>query len=722
METKIKFYILILLHLPLLAYNQQGLPKNFKADKVEAGIALSGQLKSSKIMLKWLPSNLEILKLGHKYGFIIERAKYSSIIKDQFEKYKFNAIVGSPVFPWSKEKLEKFLNDNPNFVGSKDYENLALAYEISIGADTASSVRFSSNILEDKAKFSDAVNSQNYNYLTTLIAASFSNLAAESIGIFIEDTEIENGMQYVYKISLPNNKSKFNIIPGYVIVDQNKNNFRIANIKIKEGDQQISLLWDKMNEYLAYNIYMANNRTKKFEKVTNIPILNNRVQGYQQIQFNAFTKDSLINYIEYNFLVKGINIFGEEIEIGNAKGIPKDLTPPERPILEKVSQLAPNIAKIKWKQLADSMEVSGYKIYRSKSLNGNYIIIHDSVIPATWRSFKDSYFDKDTSNYYIVSAVDKYGNQSYSDPLYLTLIDSIPPKIPIFIAGKMDSLGIVTIKLKQQKEKDFMGYRLYKSNTPDHEFSIIRETFNDTIVANARNEILKDTTTLKTLTKYIFYKVTSLDYNYNESGYSEIIKIKRPDTIKPVAPLIYDVSVNERGINLLFNPSSSEDVISHNLYRKGTSENNWTFIARLGKNATMWLDTTYKENMKYEYVIYAIDDSELISEPSNSILAGGLLLPKKLINEIFVKNVGDKNFLEWTIYKNVPEPKYYLIYRSLNNGVFNYLGKVSQGKKTQFVDIAINSNVKYSYKILPDGGNYDYMISKIVEVTSANIK
>ncbi len=712
MEINKRILPVLFMMLPTYFIAQVDIPKMFKMNIMEAKINSAGQYKAGKVMLKWLPDNLELLQLGQKYGFKIERADYSISYKDNFSKYKYNEIANSPVFPWSKSKLEKYLNDNPEVIGSKDYEHLALAYEVSVGADTTASARFLSNVLEDKTKFSNEVNSQNYHYVITVIASCFSNIAANAIGIYTEDDKTEKDKKYIYRISLVQNKSKFQVPPSYIVVDNNNSIYKSKTIKVKEGEQKISLLWDKSNDFVAFNIYYSQYTLKNFEKANNIPILNNHVDGYEGSQFSVYTKDSLINFKEYFFRVNGINIFGEEIEIGQAKGTPKDLTPPERPILSKVSHFKPKVAKVDWKQLRDSLDVLGYKVYRSNNKQGSFNLIHDSLIPAHWRSFNDNYFDHDTSNYYIVSAVDKYGNQSFSDPLYLTLIDSTPPMIPVFISGQMDSLGIVTINLKSQKEKDFMGYRVYKANAPDHEFSVIKETFNDTIAAISRMPIIKDTTTLKTLTKYIYYRITSMDYHYNESKFSAIIKIKRIDTIKPVSPLISDILIDEKGIVLYCVPSTSEDVVMHNLYKRIKGTFLWSKIFNSFK-IEFFRDSLVEAGVHYEYKMEAIDDSGLTSASSNVAVGGGLILPLKVIKDFNVGMKSSELILNWKLINSKSNPNYIYIYRSDEANRFYRISIVS-ADKLFYIDKDVKANKSYSYKLVPFGGKYDYDTSEIV--------
>jgi len=317
--------------------------------------------------------------------------------------------------------------------------------------------------------------------------------------------------------------------------------------------------------------------------------------------------------------------------LGEIKGTPKDLTPPRRPIMLGVKQEKPNSAIIQWK-MSDPVEndLQGFIIGRGNEDFGQFYRIHEGVIPADWTSFEDKYFDLDTTNYYVVEAVDFNGNTSRSNSAYLTLVDSIAPIIPVPISGIMDSTGIVTLELEPQEERDFMGYRVYKANAADHEFSVVQETYNDTIISMARNPIIIDTSTLESLTPFVYYHVTALDYNYNESKFSEIIKVPRPDTISPVPPLISDYQITDEGIQFSFIASTSVDVTKNTFYINNQSSDEWEAIE------TFYSDTSYlyvpEENSSgmVEYAANAEDLSGLVSDYGNVLKIRSVVKPKVL--------------------------------------------------------------------------------------------
>lgn len=337
----------------------------------------------------------------------------------------------------------------------------------------------------------------------------------------------------------------------------------------------------------------------------------------------------MTNYVKYYFKIYGKDQFGDEHLVGVCSGTPKDLTPPRSPYLISVLHTEPEKALVSW-EIEETEPLKGFRIGRSDKDNEAFHQIHDDIIPPDWRSFTDNYFIKDTNNYYIIEAIDTAGNISKSNIAFLSIIDSVPPAIPIAINGVMDSLGIVTLEMESQTERDFMGYRVYKANAEDHEFSVVQETYNDTIVSIARKPIIIDTSTLESLTPYVYYHVTALDYHYNESKFSEMIKVPRPDKYPPVPPLISDYEITDDGIRFTFIASTSVDVAMNTLYVNDPSSEEWQAIHTFNSDTSYLYVPEENINGMVEYAANAEDLSGLVSDYGNVLKIRSVVKPKAL--------------------------------------------------------------------------------------------
>src|SRR5690606_1101602 len=296
-------------------------------------------------------------------------------------------------------------------------------------------------------------------------------------------------------------------------------------------------------------------------------------------------------------------------------------------------------------------------------------------------------FIRGGNNFYLVEAIDTAGNISQSYPVFTALNDSIPPAKPVWVSGVMDSTGVVALVINPNTEKDLMGYRILRSNSPEHEFSSIIESFgNDSLDYTGITEF-KDTVSLETTTPYVYYCITALDNRYNESELSEYIAVKRPDIIAPVTPVILDVTVTDKSVSLLFAPSTSEDISYHIAFRRIMNNEKWDSLATLGSADSIFIDLNLKPNIMYEYALLAVDSSGLKSELSFPVNARpyytGVLPVVKNLSVLFDEEKSN-SILKWD-YENL-ENVNFVIYRVFENNPPQRFATVSQSESRNFID------------------------------------
>jgi fibronectin type 3 domain-containing protein len=299
--------------------------------------------------------------------------------------------------------------------------------------------------------------------------------------------------------------------------------------------------------------------------------------------------------------------------------MPRDKTPPPAPFLISATHIKPGLVELRWEITGKpATDLTGFMIKRGVSENGDYNLISKGILPPASRSFTDEGFDQGGPNYYIVAAVDTAGNSSHSYPAYVTLIDSIPPAVPVISSAKIDSLGKIIIKVKPNTEKDFMGYQLLKANAREHEFSVVTETFKDSL--GRTTFIMNDSTTLNTLTKNIYYKVIAFDTHFNQSEPSKIIELTKRDTIPPVSPLITGFAVKDSSVVIRFANSSSEDAVRNILLRRESAGSKFdTVFSNTNFRILSFTDSKIEAGKQYEYAMIAKDDGGLSSRISKSI-------------------------------------------------------------------------------------------------------
>jgi hypothetical protein len=636
--------------------------------------------EDNAVEMRFFPDKKSILYAGIKNGFVVERAEMSEGIKVEAD-LKYISIA--EVFPYSEAQWTAAFSKGSE--DSKHSLNLAKGFFDNMDKQTGGKFNFDEGIKEMKEQKSK----EDFEYLIFVMNAIKNKDVAQAIGLSHTDKSVQKDKSYLYRINLikePKSVYKVVGLPFNIETAVNKKQEE-RKIYTIVGDKELSFLWEENNMISGALVERKNNKTGKYEPLNETPVYTLGETSNR----NGYKDEKLTNYEWYEYRFYGYNPFGEKILFGSAKAMPKDLTPPKKPLIIKAKHKKIDEVLVEW-NVTDPIDndLKGFIVARGESNDGNFQILHQNLLQKNIRSFTDKTFSRVKSNYYVVQAIDTSGNMNSTKPFFVTITDSIPPLKPKFISGKIDSLGIVTINIELNKEIDLMGYRLYKSNSVEHEFSLISEGFseNDSIVKPVQI-IFKDTITLKSLTPYIYYKIIALDYNFNQSEFSEILKVKRPDNIPPTTPVFKNIIVKQNEIELHFALSESEDVAEQYLYRKLKTEAPWELLNKLDNKFTSYIDKKLKQGTVYFYSLRAKDDSNLFSEYAKPVYGkpfdNGVRPPVK---NLTIKK-DDKNVtLSWE-YESLNDNTYFVIYKADQKGnliqyknTSNLIFKEPLGKET----------------------------------------
>lgn len=609
------FILLILVIINAYSYGQQ------PSANPQTALVLSARSYSDRIVLRYDPTTPILFHQANKVGYIVERANYTQGIS--LEKLNFEAIKGSPFVRWEDVQWKKALNDEMlRDSASANLAALAMAY-----SDQAIN---GGDLLKDGlTSLKEQQSNADMRYGFSLIAANRSRVAAEGLGIGVVDPTVTLGQTYVYRVRI--NQPIQNPAIDWVYIKVTCENFNdkyLRNdklVKVVEDDGSITFSFPESVNYYAFTFERSDNDGLSYQKIIKTPVLNFRPTGFDGIANFAYRDSSLTDYKKYHYRIFVSTVFADELVLAEFIAMPRDKTPPSPPFLRSALHVKPNQVELNWETKDNSSgDLKGFTITRGVSENGEYQPISKGILPATSNSYIDQSFDQEGSNYYIVEAVDTAGNSSRSYPAYVTLIDSTPPAIPAITSAKIDSVGKIFIKVKPNSEKDFMGYQLLKANAKEHEFSIVLETFKDSLGRSTFT--MNDSTTLNTLTKKIYYKVIAFDTHFNQSASSEIIELTKRDTIPPVSPLITGFAVNDSSVVLRFANSSSEDVVRNILLRRESANEKFdTLFSNSDLRISQFTDAKIGGGKQYEYAMIAKDDGGLQSKPSKSIYVKTIL-------------------------------------------------------------------------------------------------
>jgi len=197
----------------------------------------------------------------------------------------------------------------------------------------------------------------------------------------------------------------------------------------------------------------------------------------------------------------------------------------------------------------------------------------------------------------------------------------------------------------------------------------------------------------------VYYKVVAVDYHYNQSDYSKILEVKRPDLIAPSAPVISKAESSTTSIYLEWKPSSSSDVAFYQIYRKVNDQKDWKVVKQINQKDKVfeYIDPVDK-GKEYTYAVIAQDSAGLQSSFDNSIKIRSIndkTIPKVTSLKATVDRANKKILLTWSYPTVIEKIKIY----KAEKGKPLSIWKVLEGIETQAEDKEIYINTSYDYAI-----------------------
>ncbi|MBA6156660.1 hypothetical protein H3Z83_09055 [Tenacibaculum sp. S7007] len=633
------------------------------------------------IMLRWGVTTPSAWKHANKEGYIIERK--TIVVNKQVLKIPIvkrlntTPIKPKPMMEW-KEFTEK---NNYAAIAAQALYGEQFDVEMNEGGNGIMSILNQAQAVEQRFSFALYAADQNFE------VAKYSGLA-------YVDNDVKEGERYLYTIKVVNTTQKKKIKHGgvYLGLGDFKPLPKPQEFVGVFKDKTAMLSWNFSLLKKYYNNYIVERSEDNginFKSLTATPITNLGERERNPSNRMMYVDSLFQNNKVYKYRIKGISPFGIEGPYSNIVS-GKGITPLKSvAYITDIKFLDDGSATINWEFPKESVnELRSFNLLRSDTPKGVYEVVA-SEIAKNARAYKLS--NLTPINYYKIVSVGHDGGKRESFPKMVQPDDSTPPAVPVELNGKIDSLGVVRLAWKLNTEKDFLGYRVFRSNFNDDEFTQI--TFKPT-----PNNYFVDTINIKTLNKKIYYKVQSFDRRYNPSEFSKSLELKKPDIVPPTQPIFTSFKSEKGKVALKWVTSTSDDAKSTMLYRKekGVSTS-WQLIADLPLPQSSYVDDKVAFSKTYLYTILTIDDSGLESEPITPLkitISDDVLKPEitKLNGE--VNREGKYIKLNW-LYK-APNVVEYILYKA-KEGSKPTMYKVFSIGTSSFIDKDLTINTKYTY-------------------------
>lgn len=652
--------------------------------------------KPGLIRLRWAPSSTIAWEMGNKYGYQVERFTLA-VNGELVEHPKATLLTPQPLKPYTLAEME---------TATEKEERVAIIAEIVYGEKPE-------QMSVEKDGFGAFYQNQNmseWRMNMALLTCDLSVVAAKSAGLYIEDSNVKKGERYVYRISLVQQPKNLVIDTAFVVtsVDEPTLLARPRELAIVCEDSIATLGWLMRftgEMYTAYSVERSEDG-KNFKPVTDLPIIPTSPDA------NGFSyfKDSLPrNDVKYFYRVRGITPFGDYgpySETVSGMGVS---TIQDRPVMDTIIVEDNKRIQLRWILPGElPKQLSKIVIVRADNSKGPFLPI------ATFNKATYTYTDLKpfNTNFYRIKGITKQGKEIYSFPYFAQLIDSTPPASPVGLLGRVDSLGVVTLQWTADTEPDMQGYRIFRANSMKEEFVevtreiVVKPMFNDTV-------------TLRTLTSSVFYKVIAVDKNYNTSGYSKPLQLKRPDTIAPVAPLFRKAyrSDSLMAVMLEWENSSSDDVVKYTLYSINVKDSSRREVATWDSAHLIrkYADTALRQGNTYYYELMVWDGAgNKAKDVSGDVWfeSGKRARVNKWAGEADQENKRIR--LRWQYSEE--DVKVYKIYRAKNEEPFTLYYTVD-GTAADWNDTAVFLGNVYKYKITAVmKGDIKSVMSKVVEI------
>ncbi|WP_144280853.1 fibronectin type III domain-containing protein [Chryseobacterium echinoideorum] len=646
--------------------------------------------KKDHISLRWAVDEPLAWQKANKTGFLLKRytlSRNGKLLQKPEEK-DLGIFKPASEAEW-KKVVEK--NNNAAIVAQSLFGD---TFEVEIG--------------EKQGKLEGVVNKSQeveQRFAYALMAADLDFEVAKLAGWAYTDVNVKSNERYLYSVSInQNNNSGVSalVMKGDAVAEVSNNTDLPKPIDFIGifKDKTVTLSWEYLqlrDTYTSYYVEKSENGSP-FKSLGDLPVMNMNDADGRQAQGMTFVDSLAQNNSKFSYRIRGKTIFGDygpysDNVSGEGK---KSLETTPRISNFKIAE-DENIT-INWEfpQEAEK-DIASFELLHSETdLENTYKVVKNKI-PVNSRGLVTKSLAP--SNYYKIQAIGKNKDKRESFSVLAQPNDMTPPETPLEFKGKIDSLGVVHLEWKANKEKDLEGYHIFRGIQKGDEMVRITP---QAITKNA----YKDNIVLENLNSKVYYYVTATDIRKNQSKPSIILELEKPDKVKPQTPVFTEYKLEEDGrITLHWLRSYSEDVALHQLYRqdKDGTDKSWKMIYEtkdIQPNFT-FTDKNVEANKRYAYYLLAIDKNKLKSDKSPEItLRSNSFEAQSVLTNLSGSANRNKKQIEliWKIEdKNVGE---ILVYRQKGNEKPTHWGTLT-GSQNFLEDKSVQTGNAYTYLLKP---------------------
>lgn len=644
-------------------------------------IIVKARAKGDKILLRWGVNEKFAWKYGNEHGYIVERV---TVLRDSqpLLQPERKILTGGAIKPKPLAEWEALANKS---------DMAAVAAQAIYGED------FEVNDEESDSKLMQVVYEseeldRRFGFSMYAIDQDFE--AAQYAGLGYIDEDVKSNEKYLYNISaaVPGDIMKINPSGIFISPSEEEKLPKPTDFAGYYYKKSFVLVWEydlMLPYYTSYDIEKSEDG-KHFTKLNQTPITKLADTEYSGISYT----DSVQQFNKpYWYRVVGRSPFNEESEPSDAIELIGHEEMQAIPMFEDNVIISDTEVELSWDiPEQEAWKVQKFDLLRAETAIGPYsVVIAD--IEAKTRMIR--YKELKPINYFKIQALGVAGDKPVSPSNMVQPVDSIPPLKPLGLAGVIDTSGVVRLTWKHNTEPDLKGYQILRADRPGQEFTMLNKY-------SVTTPDYSDTINLRSFNPKVYYKIMALDHRYNESEYSEILELNRPDKIPPTSPVFDSYKLQPEGVYLKWIKSSSEDVEKEIIYRKtlaGQSADIWEKVYETTDTIASYVDKNTVPGSKYLYTLVSVDNSGLESNPSPPLAIEVMnTLLKEGIKGVYASIDRENKFVTLTWRITEPDIQEILLYKKEKEQPY-VLYKTLNADQKQFTDQALYPSTTYKYAL-----------------------
>jgi hypothetical protein len=272
------------------------------------------------------------------------------------------------------------------------------------------------------------------------------------------------------------------------------------------------------------------------------------------------------------------------------------------------------------------------------------------------------------------------------------------PHAPSDITGYAPFYHQIILEWSDNSDNEY-GFEIERSVTSQSGFSRIYTTYFD-VTSFTDNNLSPETT--------YYYRIRSYN-NIGNSNYSEEISITTPVIPPPNAPSsLSSTNIKGRSVSLTWNDNSNDEAYFE-LERSNMPDSNYSRVATINSNQTIYTDTGLSPVTAYFYRIRACSEHGCSNYSNELAITTTELQPPACPTNLTATNITKNSvLLHWTDNSNNEEG--FRIYRSLTPATGYTQVAVLAPNSSQYTNSQLNPATTYYYRILAynEDGNSDY--------------